>query len=101
MSRITRRTAIALTAAATLPHGQPAIAQAGAQTLRFVPQSDLVALDPIWTTGYVVRNHGYMVFDTLYAMDSGFRVRPQMAEGHEVTNNQRYRSGERAFVLEL
>jgi peptide/nickel transport system substrate-binding protein len=63
-------------------------AQAG-KVLRFVPQADLSALDPIWTTGYVVRNHGYMVYDTLYSMDSRFQLKPQMAEGHEVTDEGR------------
>lgn len=61
-------------------------AQARSSTLRFIPQADLGSLDPILTTSYAVRNYGYMVFDTLYAMDSGFRVRPQMAEGHEVSD---------------
>lgn len=65
--------------------GRPALAQAAPGTLRFIPQSDLASLDPIWTTGYVARNYGYMVFDTLYALDSGFRVRPQMAAGHSVS----------------
>ena len=26
-------------------------------------------LDPIWTTAYIQRNHGYMVWDTLFVMD--------------------------------
>ena len=78
-----------LGASALLPAlGRPALAQA-AKVVRFVPQSDLAALDPIWTTGYVVRNHAYMVYDTLYSMDGRFRVRPQMAEGHEVTEDGR------------
>ena len=34
--------------------------------LKFIPQSDLTVLDPHWTTAYVTRNHGFMVFDTLY-----------------------------------
>ena len=58
---------------------------AAARTVRFVPHADLSALDPITTTGYVVRNHGYMVYDTLFGTDSALRVRPQMAEGHEVS----------------
>ena len=45
----------------------PAVAQAESQrVLKFIPQSDLAVLDPVWTTAYVTRNHGYMVFDTLY-----------------------------------
>ena len=42
---------------------------ADAKTLRFIAQSDLTILDPIWTTAYITRNHGYMVFDTLFAPD--------------------------------
>src|SRR5215469_13402212 len=42
------------------------------KTLRFIAQADLRILDPIWTTAYITRNHGYMVFDTLFAIDSEF-----------------------------
>jgi peptide/nickel transport system substrate-binding protein len=51
------------------------------RTLLFIPQSDLTALDPVWTSVYVTRNHGYLVFDTLYGQDSNFRIQPQMVEG--------------------
>jgi peptide/nickel transport system substrate-binding protein len=60
-----------------------------ASTLRFVPQANLAALDPIWTTAIVTQMHGYHVFDTLYAMDGQLRPRPQMAEGHEVSADGR------------
>ena len=64
----------------------PAIAQpARARTLRMVPQANLTALDPIWTTASVTTGHGYAVFDVLYSVDSQLRPRPQMAEGHEVS----------------
>ncbi len=70
-------------AAATLATTRRAQAQSRSRVLRFVPQSDLLGLDPVWTTGFVVRNAAYMTYDTLYATDGAFRVRPQMAEGHE------------------
>src|SRR5438309_5576278 len=57
--------------------GAPAKA-ADTKTLRFIAQSDLRVLDPIWTTAYITRNHGYMVFDTLFALDSKFKPHPQM-----------------------
>src|SRR5690348_14805570 len=38
-------------------------------TLRAVMHSDLKIVDPIWTTAYISRNHGYMIYDTLFAMD--------------------------------
>ena len=81
-----RRTLLA-TLAAT-PLATPAILRAQSQTtLRFIPQSDLTALDPVWTSVYVTRNHAYLVFDTLYAQDSAYRIHPQMAEGHTTEND--------------
>ncbi len=54
---------------------------AAATTLRFVPQIDLAFLDPHWTTASVTRNHGHMVFDTLFGCDNAYRASPQMLEG--------------------
>ena len=66
----------------------PAKLRAASQTtLRFIPQIDLVYLDPVYTTPYVSRNHGYLVFDTLYGMDGNFQPQPQMLEGHQVGND--------------
>ncbi|HWK43874.1 MAG TPA: ABC transporter substrate-binding protein [Stellaceae bacterium] len=56
-------------------------ASQGARVLKFIPQSDLAVLDPIWTTAYVTRNHGFMVFDTLFGQDAQFKAQPQMLEG--------------------
>src|SRR6185295_5807419 len=39
-------------------------APAQEKVLRVVPHSNLNILDPIWTTAYMARNHGYMVYDT-------------------------------------
>ncbi len=49
-------------------------------TLRAVMHSDLKIVDPIWTTAYITRNHGYMVYDTLFAMDADGVIKPQMIE---------------------
>ena len=46
--------------------------------LRVVPHSNLNILDPIWTTQYMARNHGYMVYDTLFGTDEKNRIQPQM-----------------------
>jgi len=62
----------------------PAHAQTQRSVLKFVPQANLSALDPIWTTATVTNNHGYYVYDTLYGMDMAFKPQPQMASGHEV-----------------
>jgi len=61
---------------------QPALAQT---TLRVVMHSDLKIVDPIWTTAYIVRNHGYMVYDTLFAMDAKGEIRPQMVDKYDVS----------------
>src|SRR3954470_17134821 len=77
--RISRRTMLAGSAAAL---ASPAIAQNTTnKLLKFIPQADLTVLDPMWTTAYVTRNHGYMVFDTLFGLDSEYKPSPQMLAG--------------------
>ncbi len=75
-SRAFTRLMAAAGCAALIAIGQPGVAQ----TLRAVMHSDLRVIDPIITTAYITRNHGYMVYDTLFAMDENFEVQPQMAE---------------------
>jgi peptide/nickel transport system substrate-binding protein len=53
---------------------------AQAKTIRAVMHSDLRVIDPGFTTAYITRDHGYMVYDTLLATDADFRIRPQMAD---------------------
>jgi peptide/nickel transport system substrate-binding protein len=69
----------------SLALARPALAQGpAAHTLRFIPQADVTAVDPMSTTSYGVRNHGHMCWDTLYGLDTDFVPRPQLAEGHVV-----------------
>ena len=56
----------------------PALAQQN--VLRVVPHSNLAVLDPIWTTAYMSRNHGYMIYDTLFGTDATGQIKPQMVE---------------------
>src|SRR5882672_3241840 len=80
-----RRPAIALMAAASVV-GLVGAAPAQAQTtIKAVMHSDLKILDPIWTTAYIQRNHGYMIWDTLFAMDEKFEVKPQMVDKYDVS----------------
>ena len=60
-----------------------------ATTLRFIPVIDLAFLDPIFAGAQVSRNHGFMVFDTLYGISSKLEISPQMVEGHVVSNDDR------------
>ena len=79
---LTRRAVVASALA------MPAIARAqDARVLRFIPHADLSTLDPHWNTAYVTRNHGFMVFDTLYGTDSQYRATPQMVDGHTVDDD--------------
>jgi peptide/nickel transport system substrate-binding protein len=87
--RLTRREFIIAAGAASFAAGLGARAKNNeARTLRFVARSDLRILDPIWTTAYVSRNHGYMVFDTLFAFDSKFVPHPQMVGDYRISPDQ-------------
>jgi peptide/nickel transport system substrate-binding protein len=85
--RLTRREFGITAGAATLvASGLKAEAQSSStKTLRFIAQSDLRVLDPIWTTAYITRNHGYMVFDTLFAIDAEFAPHPQMVGDYSIS----------------
>ena len=85
-----RRTFLQASAIAPVVAGlaRPNIARAaGSKVLKFIPQSDLAVLDPVWTTAYVTRNHGMTVFDTLFATDSKFQAQPQMCDGVQSGND--------------
>ena len=57
--------------------------------LRVVPHSNLAILDPIWTTAYMSRNHGYMIYDTLFGTDEKNEIKPQMVETWTVSPDNR------------
>ena len=71
-----------------------------ANKLVFVPTSDLSVLDPVATAIRSTRNHAYLVFDTLYGIDTNWTAQPQMVEGHQIeedglTWTRRLRDGQR------
>ena len=66
----------------------PAALAQGQKVLKIIPQADLRILDPISTTAYITRNHGYMIYDTLFAIDAKFQVQPQMVDKYEVSNDK-------------
>ena len=77
---IKRRHLIAgATFAAAMPLARPAIGSK-AKTLSMVPQAVLNTIDPIWSSAQVVRNMGFMVFETLYGRDEHMNPHPQMLE---------------------
>src|SRR5206468_2455471 len=79
---------VAATAAFVAALGTLAMAHAEEKVLRFIPEADLRSIDPIWTTAYITRNHGYMVYDTLFAIDHEFKPKPQMVEKWSVSDDQ-------------
>jgi peptide/nickel transport system substrate-binding protein len=78
--------AIALLALACTVGSPLALAQ-GQKVLKFIPQADLRILDPITTTAYITRNHGYMIYDTLFATDAKFQVQPQMVDKYDLSKD--------------
>jgi len=88
-SRIGRRHLLAGTAALAAS-GRPRLAgaQGSRQVLKFVPQTALSSVDPIRTASTVAVNHGYMVWDTLYGIDSSLTAQPQMCAGSEVSSDE-------------
>ncbi|WP_439610824.1 ABC transporter substrate-binding protein [Reyranella sp.] len=83
MLSIGRRFICALAAAAAvLPFAAPApaSAQAPQSALKVALHSDLKIIDPIWTTALITQHHGYLVYDTLFALDDKLQVKPQMVE---------------------
>ncbi len=58
-------------------------------TLRAVPHAGLTSLDPITTTAYINRTHGYLVYDTLFALDQNFEPQPQMVDSFTISPDGR------------
>jgi peptide/nickel transport system substrate-binding protein len=78
------------TLAAVLSTTLPMSSPARAKTLTAVMHSDLRILDPGFTGAYITRDHGYMVYDTLLATDSNFKIQPQMADWKMFDDNLTY-----------
>jgi peptide/nickel transport system substrate-binding protein len=74
-ARIALLAAAALSASIGLGGGY-----ARATTVKAVMQSGLRVTDPIMSTAFTARDHGYMIYDTLLGLDKDFQVRPQMAD---------------------
>jgi peptide/nickel transport system substrate-binding protein len=68
---------------------KPGFGQAKGSVLRVIPHADLKNVDPIWTTAYITRNHGYMVYDTLFAMDANLTPKPQMVDKWEESSDRK------------
>lgn len=77
--------AISLALAAAIA---PAAHAQQAATAKIVLHAPLRVLDPVMTNAYITRNHGYLVYDTLFAMDAAGKPQPQMVESWKVSPDQ-------------
>jgi peptide/nickel transport system substrate-binding protein len=86
-----RRSFTTLAAAGTLAlaalFGPGAALAQQPKTLRVVAHADLKILDPTFTTAYITRNFGYMVYDTLFAQDANGHPKPQMVEKYSTSKD--------------
>src|SRR6266536_2083421 len=90
MNRLSRRQLLggAAATAAAVTVGAPSVhAQKGHRSLQFVAHADLKILDPVWTTAYITRNHGYLIYDTLFGTDEKLEVKPQMVDRSSVSQD--------------
>ena len=59
------------------------------KVLKVAPHAFPANLDPINVTAYITRNHGYMVYDTLFATDEKGAIKPQMVEKYDVSADKK------------
>lgn len=74
---IRRSWSLLAVAATSLFAAQAAQAQS---VLRVAPETLSRVLDPHFTTSFTTRDLGYLVYDTLFAVDDTFEPKPQMVE---------------------
>lgn len=83
MIRSCRSATFALAMAALAP--TPSRAET---TLRTVLEAEIVTLDPYFTTAYITRTFGFLVYDTLFAPDAAGAFKPQMIDTWSVSEDR-------------
>ncbi|MGX8014267.1 ABC transporter substrate-binding protein (plasmid) [Mesorhizobium sp. ORM8.1] len=85
-----RRTFLKLAASASAASLlRPSLSEAQQEsTLRYIAVSDLAYLDPVTSTAFSTRNHAFMVYDTLFAVNSRFEAVPQMLASHKMSEDE-------------
>ena len=87
---INRRTVLTLPLLSATASALPAITgRAAESTLRYVPYSNLIVLDPVWSISIIGLEHAFLTCDQLYGLDESYTPRPQMAAGHELSDDKR------------
>ena len=54
-------------------------------TLKVAPETLSRVLDPHFTTSFTTRDLGYLIYDTLFAVDDKFEPKPQMVERYTIS----------------
>lgn len=65
------------------------VAPAAARTVRMVQSGNLSAFDPIFTAADIVQDHGWAIYDTLFAVDSRLKPQPQMVGKWGVSDDRK------------
>ena len=87
---INRRTVLTLPLLSATASALPAITgRAAESTLRYVPYSNLIVIDPVWSISIIGLEHAFLTCDQLYGLDESYTPRPQMAAGHELSDDKR------------
>lgn len=84
------KTSLAAGAAVSMPSviGAHAVPTA-ARTVRMIKSGDLRIFDPIFTTATITGDHGYAIYDTLFALDSKLIPQPQMVGKWSVSDDKK------------
>ncbi|WP_147407834.1 ABC transporter substrate-binding protein [Rhodopseudomonas palustris] len=83
-----RRIAGIMAVAATAAFGAASTAAQAETVLRMAKTSIPRILDPHFTTSFTERDFGYLIYDTLFAVDHTFTVKPQMVESWTVSDDR-------------
>ena len=77
--RTARATGLAVLVGVLLAGSPPASGQ-GDKTVRAVMHAEVKHLDPHWTTANITQQHSYMIYETLFSLDSKGTPRNQMVD---------------------
>jgi peptide/nickel transport system substrate-binding protein len=58
-----------------------------ASDLKVVMESRLGNLDPILSGSHQTRDHGYLIYDTLFGLDADQKIQPQMVDTHTTSED--------------
>lgn len=58
-----------------------------ASDLKVVMESRLGNLDPILSASHQTRDHGYLIYDTLFGLDAQQKIQPQMVDSYVVSED--------------